>query len=250
MATKHTTKRPAAKGQKKPRKAASGPRGNMTREEITPLAILAKKAFDLQVHYGNLDASTDQKSWRQGEVMKAVGKGGLSKCDHGDFQDVLGHFALLAGMDEVALNAFLKSGKVKDHGSPEDTHEARRQKVHLIREAIGYHVILAETPEAQVSPKERHAWDCIQADPKGPIREGYAFWIARQKFGKQPRTIDEFSQDFTVNQLNQILFKITNAINAKEGRGKKANRNKKQTETRRAEMRARALGEIGPVPRI
>jgi len=250
MATKHTTKRPAAKGQQKSRKAASGLGGNMKRGEKTTLVILARRAFDFQRDIGNLDDADDFEAWRHSEVQLAVGKPGLRACDHDDFKDVLGHFALLAGMDEVALEAFLSTGKVKDNGAPDDTHENRRQKVHLIREKIGYHVILAETPEAQVSPKYLNAWRCIQADPKGPIREGYAFWIARQKFGTQPRSIDEFSKHFTVKELDQILFKITNAINAKEGRGKKHNRDKKQTRDRRAEMRARALGEIGPTPRI
>jgi hypothetical protein len=249
MATKTTPKKRAAGKTQKPRKAA-GDRGNMKPGEIQALAITARQAFDFQMELGNLDAGTKFDAWRRDQVMEAVGKSGLSKCNHADFLPVRAHFALLAGKDEKALNDLMRTGQVKDHGAPEDTHEARRQRVHTIREKIGFHVILAETPEAQVSQKELNAWRCIQADPKGPIREGYAIYVAKMKFKIQPRSIDELSDRLTVAQLDQLLFTIVNRINAKEGRGEKHERNKGQARAKRAEMRARALGDVGPTPRF
>ncbi len=249
MATKHTTKRPVSKGQQKPCKAASGPRGNMKPAEIQALAITARKAFDFQRDLGNLDDAVKFDDWRREQVLEAVGKPGLSACDHHDFLPVRAHFGLLAGKDEAALDDLLKTGKVKDHGELEDTYENRRNKVHLIREAIGYHVILAETPEAAVAPKDLAHWQAIRASG-GPIREGYALVVARNKHKIQPRSIDELSDRLTARQLEQLLFTITNRINAKEGRGKRSNRNQSQTRANRAEMRARALGDVGPTPRI
>jgi len=246
---KATTKRPA-KAAQKPRKATSGgPRGNMKPTEIRPLAILARQAFDFQISLGNLDADTHHDAWRREQVMAAVNKPGLSACDHTDFLPVRAHFALLAGRDEKALDDLVRTGKARDHAAPGDTWENRRQVVHLIREDIGYHVILAETPEADVDPKQRAQWKAIQA-AGGPIREGYALAVARNKYKAQPRSIDDLTDRLTVRQLEQLLYTIRNRIAAKEGRGERGNRNKSQDKTRAAEMRARALGEIGPLPRF
>jgi len=250
MATKHTTKRPVAKGQKKPRKAASGTRGNMKPGEIQALAITARQAFDFQRELGNLDDGVAFDAWRREQVQEAVGKPGLSACNHGDFLPVRAHFALLAGRDEKALDDLMRSGQVKDHGAPDDTHEGRRNVVHLIREAVGFHVILAESSEGEVSAKDLAAWKALRADPKGPIREGYVIFVAKTKFKVQARSIDDLSERLTVAQLKQLHFTIVNRINAKEGRGEKHERNKSQASAKRAEMRARALGEIGPAPRF
>jgi hypothetical protein len=249
MATKTTPKKRAAGKTQKPRKAPAGDRGNMKPGEIQALAITARQAFDFQMELGNLDAGTKFDAWRRDQVMEAVGKSGLSKCNHGDFLPVRAHFALLAGKDEKALNDLMRTGQVKDHGAPEDTYETRRQRVHTIREKIGFHVILAESREEEVSPKQMNAWRCIQADPKGPIREGYAIFVAKRKFKIQPRSIDELSDRLTVAQLDQLLFTIVNRIASKEGRPEVTGRNKSQDKNRRAEMRTRALGDLGPVPR-
>ena len=252
MTTKTTTNKRAAKTAHKPRKPGSGPRGNMKPAEIKPLVILARQAFDFQRDLGNLDDATKFDVWRRDEVMKAVGKPGLSACDHADFRPVRAHFALLCGKDEAALDDLLSSGKTRDHAAPDDTWENRRNVVHLIREAIGFHVIFAETPEAEVVEKQHKElgyWRSIQANG-GPIREGYALAVARKKHNLVIRSIDELSDKLTHRQLEQLHYTITNRISAKEGRGKRANRNRSQEKTRRAEMRARALGDIGPAPRV
>lgn len=251
MTTKKATRKTAAKAGKAVRKGVSKKTGNMKPAEIKPLVILARQAFDFQRDLGNLDDATKFDAWRRDEVMKAVEKPGLSACDHADFRPVRAHFALLCGKDEAALDDLLSSGKTRDHAAPDDTWENRRNVVHLIREAIGFHVIFAETSEAEIVEKQHKElghWRSIQANG-GPIREGYALAVARKKHNLAIRSIDELTDKLTHRQLEQLHYTITNRIAAKEGRGNKANRNKSQDKTRRAEMRARALGEIGPAPR-
>ena len=79
---------------------------------------------------------------------------------------------------------------------------------------------------------------------------GYALAVARNKYKVQPRSIDDLTDRLTVRQLEQLHYTIRNRIAAKEGRGERGNRNKSQDKARAGEMRARALGEIGPQPRI
>lgn len=48
--------------------------------------------------------------WRHEEVLVAVGKDGLTRCDNDDFADVCAHFAELAGLYDLALEWHLRSG--------------------------------------------------------------------------------------------------------------------------------------------
>jgi hypothetical protein len=190
-----------------PAKPAKKPRGDMKPTEIKPLVIAARKAFDLQINLGNLDAGETFDSWRRAQVMAAVSKPGLTACHHDDFRPLLAHFQCLAGDDAGAFSNLLKSGKPTDHAAPGDTHEARRQRVHTIAELLASH--------------------------RGPITVGYVVYLVRQKTRRPDLNLGTdwqagLADRCTRWQLDQILFALQNRINAQEGKGESATRNKSQ----------------------
>lgn len=176
-------------------------RGNISKEEKIPLAIVARQAFDYQLHLGNVDQDTKFDAWRREEVMVHFQRDGLSGLDHGHFNPVLAHFATLAGLDDVAIKALLKSGKVRDSGAPEDTHETRGQLVAVIQQNLRDHA----------------AWP--DPEGKGHIGEGYLISIARSKFPKATiRSADTLAGSLTLAQLRQLLSTIRSRISTREGR--------------------------------
>lgn len=247
MTTKKTTTNRAAKAPHAPK--PEKPKGNLSAKQTKILIMTAREAYACAQKFGNDDGQSFN-DWRHAQVMDEVKQPGISALKQHHYIDVLIRFLILAGRDAEAFALKLKHGKVKDHGAPEDTHNARRQIVHALREAVGYHVMLAETSdeEAQrMAPKFQSARLTILA-AGGPIRDPYVFTVASRKAGKMIRSWDELGNKLELHELENVRNTIVNRISAKEGRGSKGNRNKGQTENRRTEMRRRALGTDEPIP--
>lgn len=188
----------SAKAVQKPCKALAK-RGNMKPVEIVPLAIQARQAYEFQCGLGNVEAGVSFDAWRRDQVMAAVEKPGLSACDSDDWRSVMGHFLLLAGQDESALEQFIKTGKSRDHGDEMDTHESRSQLAHLIRQNLRMHMA------------NKGDWE--------PIREGYILAIARNKFHVASlRSLADLEASLTVKQLTDLLSTVRNRISTREGR--------------------------------
>ncbi len=237
----------------KPAKA----RGNMKPAEIRPLAIAARKAFDLQRDRGIIDDRASFDSWRYTQCMTAVGKPGISACDHQDFRPLLGHFQTLAGDDSSAFDSFMKGGKATDHAEPGDDHEFRRNLVFVIADKLQDHTHLAETSIEQLVAEGADAWyretpdmpfpgpnpdwlartrarkAAIAARPQGPLTVGYIVFLVRQKTRRPDLTLGKdwkagLAERCTVQQLTQIRDTLINRISAVEGLGDPHKRNAKQ----------------------
>lgn len=250
MATKSTAlKSPAVS---KP----STKRGNMKPTEIKPLVMAARKAFDTQTRAGLTDSDFD--SWRHEQCMAAVGKPGITACNHGDFRPLIAHFQTLAGEDASAFRNLMASGKPTDHAAPGDTHEARRTIVHQIADALAAHQHLAQSDtatllaEAMEFNRHFHPGTLWQASPariaftkmldrkasidakgKGPITVGYVVYITRLKTRRPDLTlgsdwISGLADRCTTHQLAQIRNTVINRIAAAEGVGDATRRNKSQ----------------------
>lgn len=227
--------------------------------EIRPLAIAARKAFDFQRKMGIVDDGANFDTWRYTQCMTAVGKPGISACDHKDFRPLLGHFQVLFGDDSAAFDSLMKGGRPTDHAAPGDDHETRRNLVFGIAGYLADHTHLAGTSAEQLLAEaiDAHhqfqtglAWEgsasatafrkvldrkaCIAAREKGPIGVGYLVFLARQKTRRPDLTLGEdwkagLAERCTVDQLTQIRDTLVNRINAVEGLGKPSTRNRKQS---------------------
>jgi hypothetical protein len=255
---KSTTKKTTSHG---PRKAKAAipqtKRGNLTGKEIKPLVIQARKAYDVQSGM-DLTDSLSFDDWRREQVMACVGKPGLTSCHHDDFRPLLAHFQTLAGDDSAALGNLLKSGHKTDNADPRDTQEARRQLAYLIADRLADHIYVATNSVETILAESRETWvpstpseiypgpdpdwlsklkrrkAAIDSREKGPLGVGYLITIVRQKTRRRELQLGEIWQDglaerCTVEQLRQILFTLTNRINAVEGiQETEAGRNKAQ----------------------
>ena len=186
------------------------PRGNMKPAEIKPLVIAARKAFDRQQEAGLVEDCETFDSWRHRQCMEAVGRPGITACNHGDFQPLIAHFQTLAGDDAAAFRSLMKTGQPTDHAAPGDTHEARRIHAHQIAQAIAAH--------------SAHG---------GKIGVGYLVYITRQKTRRPDLSLGSdwqagLAERCTAHQLAQIRNTLLNRIAAAEGTGTPASRNKSQ----------------------
>jgi hypothetical protein len=216
-ATKSTTRKPA---KKKPGKV----RGNISPEEIQPLIMAALEAYAVQ------DPGISFDEWRAEEVKAAVGRDGLTACDHDHFCDLMGHFKTGAGKDDEALTWYLKGSK-----------NTERQIAWSIANTLAAHITLAHsTVEAltAATPPRRlkgrlAAREAILDHPEGPFTFGDLVTIVRGKTSRPDLTLDP---DLAVSlaercdklQLAHIRFTVVNRIAEREGRGNTCDRNRSQ----------------------
>lgn len=260
---KKTTTPPRATAPKAVTRSTGGKRGNMKPAEIKPLVMAARKAYDRQCEAGLVEDGETFDAWRHRHCMEAVGRPGITACNHEDFRPLLAHFQTLSGDDAAAFTNLMKTGKPTDHAAAGDTFEARRILAHQIAERLADHIHLAETShddllaEAldahyQINPSQpwegsgsaQEFWKlmlrkgAIAENGKGPITVGYLIWIVRAKtrrpdlqLGKdwQAALVDRC----TVTQLDQIRSTIVNRIAAVEGVGESKSRNRKQRSQKR-----------------
>ncbi len=181
-------------------------RGNLSPQEIRPLVMAASKAFKIQEESGLTDSGEDFNTWRHRQCMEAIGKPGITACNHADFRPLLAHFQTLAGEDALAFKTHMRSGQPTDHATPGDTFEARESVVHSIAQALA--------AQAQLSV-------------------GYIVYLVRQKTRRPDLTLGNdwkigLVQRCTISQLTQIHHTLVNRIAAVEGTGTSQGRNKSQ----------------------
>lgn len=221
--------------------ASKSERGNMDPiKEIRPLIMAAREAFLVQ------DPGISFDEWRREEVHAAVGRDGLSACDHHHFCDLMGHFKTAAGKDDEALDWFLKGSK-----NPE------RQIAWSIAQILADHIALAhatvEGLTATTPPRKLKglltAREAILDHPDGPLNFGDLLTIVRGKTRRPNLTLDaDLAKSLTDRcdklQLAQIRFTLVNRRNEREGRGHTCDRNKSQKSDQA--KAARHPGEIAP----
>lgn len=214
---------------KSPMAAADSPqkvRGNMHhKSEITPLIMISTEAYRIQ------DPGIPFDQWRREEVQAAVGRGGLSECDHEHFAPLMGHFHAAAGHDVEAMHWFLKASK-----------NTERQIAWSIAKILTDHIALAKsTPEqlaAQTAPRKLKTILAARAalldHPEGPLDFGDLLNIVRGKTQRPTLTLDPENLAASLAdrcdklQLSLIRFTLTNRRNEREGRGHTSERNKSQ----------------------
>lgn len=255
MTTKKATTRRSAKSPQKPRKtsAPDPTHGSISKAEIRPLVIEARYAYDFQCKIGNVPDSMTFEDWRRAEVLALTGRAGLSKLDggkNGHFRKVLEHFQSKSDRDAAAFETSMKTGKVKDHGDKDDTHENRAVTAHLIRQELAFHLHLATTSVEQLTAEARAEHELYQPDlpweMAGPahrslaklltrkaaimragkaIEAGYVVYLARKKSGTLTK-LDDLEARLTVKELTDLLSTVRNRIALREERGDATARNK------------------------
>jgi hypothetical protein len=243
---------------KTPAKKPSKTRGNLTPAEIRPLVMAASKAFKIQEQNGLTDSGETFDTWRHRQCMEAVGKSGITACNHADFRPLLAHFQTLAGDDDRAFKTHMRSGKPTDHAAPGDTHEAREAVVSVIADTLAAHMhlatadvktLLAESMRFNAHFQPGLRWKespariefrkmltrkaAITAKGKGPLTVGYVVYLTRQKTRRPDLTLGAdwkvgLAERCTVSQLAQIRDTLVNRIAAVEGVGSSNTRNKSQ----------------------
>jgi hypothetical protein len=183
--------------------------GNLKPAEIKPLIMAARAAYDRQLELGLIDRCDDFNSWRHAQTDAAVGKPGFSACVHADYRPLMAHFKILSGDDASAFEDLMHTGRAGR--TPGDTHEERRIIAHHIAQAIREHQLGG-----------------------GKIGVGYVVAIARHKTRRPDLTLTgdlqaALADRCTVTQLTQIRSTIINRIDAAEGRGDPAHRNRSQS---------------------
>lgn len=219
-----------------------GKRGNLKRAEIQPLIMAARSAYNRQLECGLIDDGENFDAWRHRQCLDAVGKPGITACNHADFRPLIAHFQALSGDDATAFANLLKTGKTTDHAAPGDTHEARRILAHQIAQAIEAHTQLAAADPATLSTQDAARLSAITSKGKGAIGVGYVVYLVRQKTRRPDLTLGKdwqagLADRCTTAQLTQIRATVINRIAAAEGTGTPASRNKSQRSPRAKQSR-------------
>jgi len=156
--------------------------------------------------------------WRRKQLAEAGFPASLTACTNHQFRGIRAHFEVLAGKDVQAFRNYMRTGRVKDHGAEEDTHERREELRALILRAVLEHAARITPGNAEYSPMIAHR----VAEAGGMLTAAYVVAIAKQKCrGRDLASL-------TAGELAQILYTIRNRISAREGRGSKRGRNKSQ----------------------
>jgi hypothetical protein len=187
------------------------------------IAQVAKQAFDYQDALGLVEAEGSSASarftaWRQEEQRKAVGRSSLTECGNNHFRSLVAHFLTLAGKDDKAFGYHLRTGRVKDRGAIEDTHENRETYRKLILDELLAHGRRCDPRHASYDA----ALAGVVESSGGLITAHYIIAIAKKQC--KGRGLDSL----TAVELKNLHFTARNRIAAREGRGKAANRNKGQ----------------------
>lgn len=228
MKPRATPKAPWSRGEQarpaRTRGPAAGGHGNLlSNDQKAALCQLATQAFDRQDALGLIDHGVKLADWRRGQQFRAVGIASLTECRNSHFRTLRGHFLALAGKEDKAFRDYVRTGKVKDRGPAEDTHEAREMWRRKIADELVAHAARCNP----VSPAYDAAIAAKVAE-KGVITPSYIIQIAkRQNAGKDLGSLP-------ADRLRMIYYTCRNRIADHEGRGKAANRNKGQRGKRRA----------------
>jgi len=204
--------------------AAAGGYGNLLSvDQKAVICQLARQAFDHQDALGliEIEGKSDNarfQAWRRAEQHRAVGIESLTECRNSHFRTLRGHFNVLLGKEDKGFRDYTRTGKFRDRGPVEDTHEARETWRAKIAGELMSHAVRCNPKAEGHDP----ALAAVVAEKGGIITPSYVIQIAkRQNAGK---ALDALPAD----RLRAIYYTTRNRIAAREGRGQTANRNKGQ----------------------
>jgi hypothetical protein len=186
--------------------------------------MAAREAFAIQ------DPGITFDEWRSEQVMEAVGRPGITACDHHHFCDLMGHFKIAANKEDEALHWILKGGK-----------DTQRQIAWSIAETLAAHLTLAHSTVEQITStvakrvlaRRLAARASILDHADGPLSFDYLLSIVRDKTRRPDLTLTadlktSLAERCTAGQLAQIRFTLVNRIAEREGRGRISDRNRSQ----------------------
>ena len=202
--------------------AGSGHGNLLSRDQKAALCQLARKAFDHQDALGLVDVPGDSDSarlaaWRRAEQVSAVGIPSLTECRNSHYRTLRGHFNTLLGREDKGFSDYVRTGRVKDHGPVDDSHEARETWRKKIMDELLEHGGRCDPSSPSFDP----AVACVVKE-KGIITAAYIVSIAkRQNHGKALESLP-------ADRLECLYYTCRNRIASREGRGSAKNRNKNQ----------------------
>jgi hypothetical protein len=186
-----------------------GSGGSLTHQEIRPLVIQARQAFEHQASLGRVEPGTTFDDWRHDQVMDAVGRAGISKVVRDEWRRVMARFLTLSGKDDQAFELLLKTGpKTTRPAESADTWETSETYVALIRQALADH---ATFPAELIS-------DFGVNGGHGHIHAGWLLAAARQRSKKPTLTMDTLAERLDPATLHGLLSHLRNHISLREGR--------------------------------
>lgn len=184
----------------------------------------ARAAFDHQDALGlvelplSMSDSARFTAWRRAQQLDAVGRESLTACGNNHYRSLMAHFLTLQGKDAKAFGYHLRTGRVKDRGALEDTHENRETQRKLIMDELLAHGHRCDPRHASY---DAPLAEKVEASG-GLITAHYIIAIAKRQC--KGRSLDSL----TAEELKNLHFTTRNRIAAREGRGNAANRNKGQ----------------------
>lgn len=218
---------PATKAERPRRRVRADAGKPLSNPQKASISQIARDAFLVQDRAGLVDETGSESArlaaWRHAQQVAAGCPASLRECGNNHYRALMAHFLCLAGRDDSAFRYQMRTGRVKDHGALEDTHENRETQRALLVEALNTHGRVCDPLSAEYD----EAVATTVADKGGIITAGYVINIARHKC--KGRSLDSL----TAGELKQILWTVKNRIAAKEGRGKTAKRNKSQRKPRK-----------------
>lgn len=206
----------AARKKWEPREPRDAAPAALSLKQKSALCQLARQAFDRLDALGLVDApgagvSARFAAWRAEQQAEAVGIASLRDCGNAHYRSLRAHFNALLGRDDVAFQDLTRTGRVRDHGPAEDTHERREELRALILLTLMEHGHRCDPARPEYQPEIAR---CV-AEQGGLITAAYAIAIAKMKC--KGKALDRL----TARELEQILYTMRNRISSREGREKR-----------------------------
>lgn len=207
---------PGKDADRPPEKPAKGD-PMLSQAQIRALAIEAGKAFRL-LDDMDLTEGLTEKLWRHAQVMKIVGRRGLSACQNSHYAKLNRHFLRLQGHKTVA------TGSEQQSSEKGDTLERRQYLMRQIATELATHARRLDNPQTGIEAQAAaHA-----STNGGALTEAYLMTIARGKNPEIPLHDTECLVKLTAAKLDHLLWTIKNRIATREGRPDPEKRNKSQ----------------------
>lgn len=210
---------PGSHADKPQAKPAAGD-GPLSAKQLKCLVTEARKTFDALSNMGNISDTFD--SWRHSVVYQTVRREGLKLCQSSHYRKLLSTFRAMRGAADPGGSPAKHRRQSREGG---DTGERREQLVFLLAHEMAEHAKRVENPQTLQEVK----WAAYASTKGGVLTEAYLMAIARAKNAGTTLHDSECLIKLTSARLEELVFTLRNRISAREGRGKAAKRNKKQS---------------------
>lgn len=178
----------------------------LTNDQKARLSILAKEAWAIAQGRGAVEDGVKFDDWRYTQQIEACGVASLRDANQSHFLNIRGKWFTIIGNLERAFYDLLTAG---------DQNEKTRQMKWRL---MGFVAVLADGIRA-----EKARIQIIIAEPLA-AKEAWSYTLALAADKGQGRRLESFGPD----DLQQLCHTVMNRANAKLGKGRPENRNKKQ----------------------